>query len=62
MNEQEIRHILKQGECETIEFKENFGKEAIQTSGAFANTRGDIFLLELIKKATSREHQLAKRV
>ena len=32
--------ILKQGESQTVEFKESFQEEALQTIGAFANTHG----------------------
>ncbi len=40
MNEQEVIKILAAGENETIEFKEVFDKEAIETATAFTNTRG----------------------
>jgi len=32
--------ILKQGESETVEFKESFRDDALDTISAFANTRG----------------------
>jgi len=32
--------IISNGESETVEFKESFGTDAIETIGAFSNTRG----------------------
>ena len=40
MNEKEILTIIRKGETETIEFKENFERETIETISAFANTKG----------------------
>ena len=40
-----IEEILRKGECETIEFKEKFGKEAIETIVAMANARGGYVLI-----------------
>ena len=57
--------ILKQGESLTVEFKESFQEEALQTVGAFANTQGGVLLLGVndagmptgltVGKATLRE-------
>jgi ATP-dependent DNA helicase RecG len=57
--------ILKQGESQTVEFKENFQEEALQTVGAFANTHGGTLLIGVndagiptgvtVGKATLRE-------
>jgi ATP-dependent DNA helicase RecG len=45
MNQTELRETIKKGESETVEFKENFDKETIETVGAFANTKGgNIFI------------------
>lgn len=60
MNEQEIRHILEQGECETIEFKESFGKEAIQTAGALANTNGGYIFIGVDKKGNIKGTSISK--
>jgi ATP-dependent DNA helicase RecG len=40
MDKEEILHIIKQGENETIEFKTSFGKEVIESIVAFSNTKG----------------------
>ncbi len=37
---EELKKLLASGETETIEFKENFDKETIETAVAFANTKG----------------------
>src|SRR5258706_305692 len=39
-----IEQYIKQGESETVEFKENFGEDVIETLCAFANTEGGIVL------------------
>ncbi|MEN8122906.1 MAG: ATP-binding protein [Bacteroidota bacterium] len=45
MNKKELLHIISKGECEQTEFKENFGKQVIETIVAFANTKGgNIFI------------------
>jgi len=45
MNKKELLHIISQGESEQTEFKENFGKQVIETIVAFANTKGgNIFI------------------
>lgn len=61
----ELPNILKQGESQTVEFKENFQEESLQTIGAFANTHGGILLIGVndsgvpigvtVGKATLRE-------
>lgn len=40
-----MEEILRRGECETIEFKEKFGKETIETIVAMANSRGGYVLI-----------------
>ncbi len=40
-----IEELIKQGESETVEFKTSFGKDAIETAVAFANTRGGSILI-----------------
>ena len=52
MNQDQLREIIEKGESETVEFKENFGKEAIETAGALANTQGGHILLGVDKKGT----------
>jgi ATP-dependent DNA helicase RecG len=61
----ELSNILKQGESQTVEFKETFQEESLQTIGAFANTHGGTLLIGVndsgvpigvtVGKATLRE-------
>lgn len=37
--------LIKEGESNTLEFKENFDKETIETAAAFANARGGTILI-----------------
>lgn len=45
MNEKELKILLAAGESDRLEFKENFDKEAVETAGAFASTKGGIILI-----------------
>ena len=45
MNSQSLKKLLLSGESETVEFKTSFGKEAIETLVAFANTKGGTILI-----------------
>jgi ATP-dependent DNA helicase RecG len=45
MNQDEIMKIINSGESETVEFKTSFDKEVVETSGAFANTKGGVILI-----------------
>ena len=45
INEETILGLIKSGESETLEFKRNFDKDAIETITAFANTKGGIILV-----------------
>ncbi|GBD39151.1 hypothetical protein HRbin37_01418 [bacterium HR37] len=38
MNQDKLLKLIQKEESETIEFKENFDKETIETVSAFANT------------------------
>jgi ATP-dependent DNA helicase RecG len=42
-----IQALITNGESETVEFKESFGKEALVAIGAFANTKGGTILVGL---------------
>ena len=55
-----IKEIIKHGESETVEFKENFDREAIETAGAFANTRGGVLLIGVSDKGEVKGVQLGK--
>ncbi|MCI0697641.1 helix-turn-helix domain-containing protein [candidate division KSB1 bacterium] len=45
MNQEEWRKLIAGGESETVELKASFDKEALESAGAFANTRGGIILI-----------------
>ena len=45
MNEKQIKNLIKKEESETLEFKENFDKEAIEVAVAFANAKGGEILI-----------------
>ena len=45
LNADAIRALLRAGEGETLEFKEHFGADVIETAVAFANTQGGTILL-----------------
>lgn len=40
MNSGALKELIRKGESETLEFKSNFGNEAIETLVAFSNTKG----------------------
>lgn len=40
-----IEELIKRGESETVEFKQNFSREAIEAAAAFANTKGGTILI-----------------
>lgn len=50
MISKELKTTIKKGESETVEFKESFDKEAIETAGAFANTSGGVILIGITRK------------
>lgn len=45
MNQDELLKLIKSGESETLEFKESFDKESVETVSAFANTKGGTILV-----------------
>ncbi len=45
ITEEKIADLIASGESETLEFKESFGDEALETIGAFSNARGGILLI-----------------
>lgn len=56
-----IEKIIKRGESETIEFKQAFDRETIETVGVFANTRSGIILVGISDKGELKGLQLGKR-
>jgi ATP-dependent DNA helicase RecG len=49
-----IEQLIKQGESEKLEFKENFDRETIETVGAFSNTKGGIILIGISDKGVCK--------
>ena len=45
-----IKHIIKQGESDRLEFKTSFGRETIETLCAFANSKGGTVLIGINDK------------
>ena len=45
MDTKELARIIAGGESQTVEFKESFGEEALETLAAFANTSGGTLLI-----------------
>ncbi len=45
MASRKLIELIKGGESDTVEFKSFFDKEAIETSVAFANTKGGVILI-----------------
>jgi predicted HTH transcriptional regulator len=60
MSQDEIMELIGKGESDTIEFKEAFGKEAIETADAFANTKGGFILIGISDKGKINGVQIAK--
>jgi len=42
MNQDKLKELIRENELGTVEFKENFNREAIETVDAFANTKGGV--------------------
>ena len=45
MDKNKLLHIIKQGESETLEFKQSFSKAVTETLVAFSNTQGGSVLI-----------------
>ena len=45
MSLDKLKKLIKQGEGQEVEFKTSFGKEAIETIVAFANTKGGTVII-----------------
>lgn len=56
-----LKEILAKGESETVEFKENFDKECIETAVAFANTKGGTIFIGIDDKGKTKGIQLGKK-
>lgn len=58
MNKGELKKITGTGESDTVEFKDNFDKETIETAGAFANTKGGVILVGVSNKGVIKGIQI----
>lgn len=56
----ELETLIRQGESETVEFKENFDADATEAVAAFANTRGGTLLVGVRDDGTIRGVALGK--
>ena len=60
MVKDKLRELVKKGESNTVEFKESFDREIIETAGAFANTKGGIILIGVSDKGELKDVQIGK--
>jgi len=56
----DLRKLIKSGESETVELKASFNKEILETSGAFANTKGGVILIGISNRGEIRGIQIGK--
>jgi len=52
--------LIKSGESETLELKASFDKEILETSGAFANTKGGVILIGISDRGEIKGIQIGK--
>jgi len=60
LKQADLRKLIKGGETETVEFKASFDKETLETSVAFANTKGGIILTGFSDKGEIKGIQIGK--
>jgi len=60
MTAADLKEIINKGECETLDFKESFCKEAIETAGAFSNSKGGTILVGVTDKGVAKGVQVGK--
>ncbi len=60
MNAEELFKMMKKGESESLEFKENFDSEAIEAAVAFANARGGAIFIGVNDKGHTKGITLGK--
>ena len=49
-----LKNILQEGESQTVEFKDSFDRETVETVVAFSNTRGGVILIGVDNQKTVR--------
>ena len=57
----DLRKLIKSGESETVELKASFNKEILETSGAFANTKGGVILIGISDRGEIKRNSDWKR-
>lgn len=60
MVKDKLMELVKKGEANSVEFKESFDRETIETAGAFANTKGGIILIGVSDKGELKGAQIGK--
>ena len=55
-----LKKLIAAGESQTLEFKESFGDEALETIAAFANTNGGVLLIGVTDKGGIKGFQPGK--
>ena len=60
VKQSDLRKLIKSGESETVELKASFSKEILETSGAFANTKGGAILIGISDKGQVKGIQIGK--
>lgn len=60
MDNRALKELIHQGESQTVECKENFDNEAIETAVAFANTKGGDILIGVSDKRQVKGTQIGK--
>jgi len=60
LKQADLKKMIKGGETETVEFKASFDKETLETSVAFANTKGGIILTGVSDKGEIKGIQIGK--
>lgn len=61
MTDTELLALIKKGESESLEFKENFDRETIETAAAFANTKGGLILIGVSDKGSLKGIQASAK-
>lgn len=60
MNNQEVAKLIKSKESGLVEFKETFYREALETIGAFANTKGGVVVIGVSDKGKIKGISIGK--
>jgi len=60
MTPEELKVIISKGESETLDFKESFDREAVETAGAFSNSKGGTIIVGVSDNGTIKGIQIGK--